>query len=188
MVANPDRRAAVCDAALHILGSEGPRSLTHRAVDREAGLPLGTTSNYFPTRSALFAGMTRRLFEALAPDPARLEQLATLPAHDAGPEYIAYIVERLLAQPNLGRAWLELRLEAHRSPEIAALVTPVLQEAFAQDVAFHQARGLPGEAETVRTLHHLVDGILFDALTTPTRPDSDPMELARRASQALLRL
>ncbi|HIW30679.1 MAG TPA: TetR/AcrR family transcriptional regulator [Candidatus Luteococcus avicola] len=186
MVANPDRRTTVCDAALHILGCEGPRSLTHRAVDREAALPLGTTSNYFPTRSALFAGMTRRLFEALTPDPARLEQLATLPAHNAGSEYVAYIVERLLAQPHLGRAWFELRLEAHRSPEIAALVTPVLQEGFAQDVAFHQERGLPGDTETVRTLHHLVDGLVFDALTSPVQPESDPIELARQASQALL--
>ena len=124
MVANPDRRAAVCDAALRILGRDGARSLTHRAVDREAELPLGTTSNYFSTRSALFAGMATRLFEALEPAPARLEKLKKLPTAAAGPAYISYIVERLLAQPDLARAWFELRLEARRSPRASHRTWP----------------------------------------------------------------
>lgn len=183
MVANPDRRATVCDTALRILGREGARSLTHRAVDREAELPLGTTSNYFSTRSALFAGMATRLFEALEPAPAHLEKLKKLPAATAGPAYISYIVERLLAQPDLARAWFELRLEARRSPEISALVMPVLREGFAQDVAFHEERGLPGGADTVRALHYLVDGLIFDALTVQIDPQTDPIDNATRISR-----
>lgn len=185
MVANPDRRAMVCDAALRILGRDGSRALTHRAVDREADIPLGTTSNYFPTRAGLFAGMATRLFEALAPDPGRLAQLGSLPTADAGPAYVGYIVERLLAQPDLARAWFELRLEARRSPAIATLVTPVLRDGFAHNVAFHQDRGLPGGPDTVRLLHHLVDGIVFDALTTPIDPHTDPVTVAEDASRTL---
>lgn len=186
MVANPDRRATVCTTALRVLGREGPRSLTHRAVDREAHLPLGTCSNYFPTRSALYVGMTERLFELLQPDPARLEQLAALPAAEAGPEYVAYIVERLIADPDLGRSWFELRLETARSSEIADLLTPVLEAGFAEDVTFHEARGLSGGADAVRSLHHLVDGLAFEALTSPIHPQDDPIEKSRLAARTLL--
>ena len=186
MVANPDRRATVCDAALRILGRDGPRPLTHRAVDREADLPLGTTSNYFPTRAALFVGMATRLFEALEPATERLEKLGELAEADAGPAYVGYIVERLLTQPDLARAWFELRLEATRSPDIAALITPVLREGFVQDVSFHEQRGLAGGPDMVRTLHYLVDGIVFDALTVQIDPQTDPVEAAKQTSRTLL--
>lgn len=47
------RRIEIADAALAVLAAEGSRGLTHRAVDEAAGLPSGSTSNHFRTRSAL---------------------------------------------------------------------------------------------------------------------------------------
>jgi hypothetical protein len=41
------------DAAIELLGTEGLRALTHVRVDLRAGLPKGSTSNYFRTRAAL---------------------------------------------------------------------------------------------------------------------------------------
>jgi AcrR family transcriptional regulator len=41
------------DAAIRVLGERGVRALTHRAVDSEAGVAVGSTANYFPTREAL---------------------------------------------------------------------------------------------------------------------------------------
>jgi AcrR family transcriptional regulator len=41
------------DAAIRVLGECGVRALTHRAVDSEAGVAVGSTANYFPTREAL---------------------------------------------------------------------------------------------------------------------------------------
>jgi AcrR family transcriptional regulator len=41
------------DAAIEVLGQGGMRTLTHRAVDAEAGVSAGSTANYFPTREAL---------------------------------------------------------------------------------------------------------------------------------------
>ena len=203
MVANPDRRAAVCDAALRILGREGARALTHRAVDREAELPLGTTSNYFSTRSALFAGMATRLFEALEPAPARLEKLKKLnisvALDDFGTGYssLQYISQLPVDSLKIDRSFIEQMLKsrktaslvksviemARRSPEISALVMPVLREGFAQDVAFHEERGLPGRADTVRALHYLVDGLIFDALTVQIDPQADPIDNATRISR-----
>jgi DNA-binding transcriptional regulator YbjK len=53
----PPRRRAL-DAAVDLLGTEGLRALTHGRVDERAGLPRGSTSNYFRTRAALLAGVS----------------------------------------------------------------------------------------------------------------------------------
>jgi DNA-binding transcriptional regulator YbjK len=59
----PSRQEVLLDAAIAVLGSEGSRRLTHRAVDAFAGLPSGSTSNYFKTREALFDAMAERFVE-----------------------------------------------------------------------------------------------------------------------------
>ncbi len=51
-----NRERAVA-AAIELLGTSGVRALTHRQVDERAGLPRGSTSNYFRTRAALFEGV-----------------------------------------------------------------------------------------------------------------------------------
>lgn len=179
MVANPARRAVITDAALELLGREGARAVTHRAVDAEAGTPAGTCANYFRSRADLLAGMAQRVFVLLAPDPARLEELAELPVDEAGPAYAGYVVERLMARPNLARALLELRLEAARTPDVAHALTEFLRAGLDADVDFHTSRGLPGGREHVLRLHHLVDGIVLDALTIPLDPDADPIAQVR---------
>lgn len=55
------RRDQIVDAAVGLVGGGGLRSLTHRAVDRRAGLPAGTTSNYFRTKDALVEAVLERL-------------------------------------------------------------------------------------------------------------------------------
>ncbi|SNC64741.1 transcriptional regulator, TetR family [Kytococcus aerolatus] len=66
------RRDTVTDAAIEVLAREGMRGLTHRAVDAEAGLPSGSTSNHFRTRQQLVVGVVDRL---AARDVADLEDL-----------------------------------------------------------------------------------------------------------------
>lgn len=58
-----DRRNDLLDAAIAVLGTGGVRAVTHRAVDAQAGLPAGSTSNYFRTRDALFAAVVERFVE-----------------------------------------------------------------------------------------------------------------------------
>ncbi|GAA3394567.1 TetR/AcrR family transcriptional regulator [Cryptosporangium minutisporangium] len=79
------RREQALDAAVRVLGSQGTRALTHRAVDAEGDLPAGTTSNYFRSRDALLSGILGRLLEqekdafaALAgePHPVSADELA----------------------------------------------------------------------------------------------------------------
>lgn len=54
MATTRDRALA---AAVRLVGEQGVRALTHARVDAEAGLPKGSTSNWFRTRDALVAGV-----------------------------------------------------------------------------------------------------------------------------------
>ncbi|MFC4139798.1 MULTISPECIES: TetR/AcrR family transcriptional regulator [unclassified Microbacterium] len=50
-------RERALEAAVLLVGEEGVRALTHGRVDAAAGLPKGSTSNWFRTRDALIAGV-----------------------------------------------------------------------------------------------------------------------------------
>jgi DNA-binding transcriptional regulator YbjK len=54
------RRERLLDAAIEVLGERGVRGVTHRAVDAAAGLPSGSTSNYFRTSDALLVAVVER--------------------------------------------------------------------------------------------------------------------------------
>ncbi|HEY5848609.1 MAG TPA: TetR family transcriptional regulator [Microlunatus sp.] len=54
------RRELILDSALGIAGEQGLHRMTHRAVDAAAGLPLGSTSNYFRTREDLLTAVIER--------------------------------------------------------------------------------------------------------------------------------
>src|SRR3954452_14487416 len=60
MPPNPERRTQILDVAMDILCDDGVGGLTHRQVDTRAGLPAGTTSNYFRTRQALLEATAAR--------------------------------------------------------------------------------------------------------------------------------
>src|SRR5690606_3757177 len=61
MTKNPERRDRLGDAAIEVLASEGSRGLTHRAVDQRAGLPTGTTANYYRSRESLLTAAAERI-------------------------------------------------------------------------------------------------------------------------------
>ncbi|NED50515.1 TetR family transcriptional regulator [Micromonospora aurantiaca] len=167
MARNPERRTLLADAGLRVLADAGARGLTHRAVDAEAGVPTGTTSNYFPSRAALLAGLAERIFDRIAPDPDVLADLGRRePSLALMTDYLRDIVARTTREPGLTRALFELRLEAARRPELRAALGGVLRRGYADDVAHHLAARLPGGAYEVALLHYAVDGLLLDLLTT----------------------
>src|SRR6476646_8902291 len=62
------RRRELLRAALEVAADEGLRGLTHRAVDRRAGLPEGSCSAYLRTRKALQAALTEYVADRLVAD------------------------------------------------------------------------------------------------------------------------
>ncbi|PZG08931.1 TetR family transcriptional regulator [Micromonospora craterilacus] len=178
MARNPERRAALADAGLRVLAANGARGLTHRAVDAEAGVPVGTASNYFRSRDALLGALGERIFERFAPDDAVLAELAKRePSPALLTDYVRYVVERTTRHPELTRALIELRLETARRPDLARILGDTLRRGYREDVAFHVAAGLPGGAFEVALLHYAVDGLLLDLLTTSIDAGFDPDEV-----------
>lgn len=76
---NTERRTALLDAAIEVLAREGSRGLTLRAVDKEAGVPTGTASNYFAHRGDMLTQVMRRTRERLTPDEAALAERMSAP-------------------------------------------------------------------------------------------------------------
>ena len=127
-----DRRIAVADAALAVLETDGGRGLTHRAVDRRAGLPQGSTSNYFQTREGLLTAALRRLVEHEQPSVRAIEAL--VPAgpyapHEAA-EHVAELVRTWLEPQRRGLAVAryELILEGRRRPQFELALNEVRRE------------------------------------------------------------
>jgi DNA-binding transcriptional regulator YbjK len=155
------RRSDLADAAIETLAAAGMRGLTHRAVDRRAGLPEGSTSYYFRTRQALLQAVVERLAELTT------AEIPALPVTDldAAAEAIATIIE---TGATTGRsrhlARYELILESGRRPELRAALTAswaVVQGAVAEQLA---ALGLADPRRRAVDLLALLDGLLFDAI------------------------
>ncbi len=164
----------LADAGIDVLAREGARGLTHRAVDRAASVPQGTSSNYFPRRDLLVAALVERIGERLAPDADVLARLgAQAPDRALFAEYIRDIVTRLSTRRDVTIALFELRLEATRRPEIATVLADWQRRAFLADVEFNSATGLPGGAFEVALFHYAIDGLMFDRLTTSIDPETD---------------
>ena len=60
-------KARAVEAAIDLVGTEGLRALTHARVDQRAGLPKGSTSNYFRTRQALLSGVVEGIVDRELP-------------------------------------------------------------------------------------------------------------------------
>ncbi|MEO9330254.1 TetR/AcrR family transcriptional regulator [Gordonia aurantiaca] len=176
MARNDERRRALADAGIAVLAAEGARGLTHRAVDRVAGVPPGTTTNYFRTRAALLKGLVERIGERLAPSEEFVAARAGRePSRELFAEYLRNIVHRLLTHREVTVALIELRLEGMRRPEVASIITEWRRDAFAGDVAFNEQAGLPGTAREIALFHYAIDGLILDQLTGPLL-EEEPLE------------
>ena len=89
-----DRQAAILEAVLRLLASEGISGLSMRAVAREAGVALGLVSYYFADKTSLISAALRRIGEQdvaiLDPDPLLdpTARLRTALGRIAGPEFL----------------------------------------------------------------------------------------------------
>jgi DNA-binding transcriptional regulator YbjK len=182
---NTERRAALVDAAIEVLAREGARGLTFRAVDAEAGVPVGTASNYFAKRDDLFTQAGGRIYERLQPDAS------TMAGVFEGPRDVAKVIG--LMRDAVGRisdfrtgylALLELRLEATRRPELRAVLTERVRADVEANVTYHLDSGLPGDATSVRLLYLALNWLIVEHLTLPgVFSDDEVQELVALAGE-----
>lgn len=178
-----DRRTVILDGALRVLAELGMRGLTHRAVDAATGIPAGSTSYYFRTRSALVAGCVARLVELdLAVDaPAR--QGANVDALADGITEIC--VQMATTQRHHTLARYELSLAASRDPELRTVLVgggDTIRRFLAGTLAAFGALEPDAAATEVAAV---LDGMMFTALV---RGPHDPAELAAWLCPAVRRV
>lgn len=187
MAQNLARWEELADAGLRVLAAQGARGLTHRAVDREARVPQGTTSNYFGSRDALLGALGSRIFERLAPAPEVLGSVGRLPPTlEQATAYLQDIVARTTRHPELTLALFGLRLEAVRRPALAGILRATLERNYTLNTEFHLQAGLPGGAQEVALLHYAVDGLLLDLLTVSINGRHDPQGMVRELANRIL--
>ncbi|MER7518406.1 TetR family transcriptional regulator [Streptomyces sp. NPDC126499] len=165
---NPERRAALVDAAIEVLAREGARGLTFRAVDTEAAVPPGTASNYFANRDDLLTQAGARVYERLQPDEETLDAHRTASAdRETYTRLMRDLVGRVSSFRTGYLALLELRLEATRRPELRAVLTERVRADVEQNVTYHESTGLPGDATAVRLLMLTLNWLIVEQLTLP---------------------
>ncbi|MFI9839986.1 TetR/AcrR family transcriptional regulator [Nonomuraea sp. NPDC051941] len=177
---NPARRQALTDAAIELLASSGAHGLTHRAVEKAAGLPPGTASNYFRSREALLVAAAERIVELHHADTDRaVEQPATL---------VDLLTESLLTAATTLRdrylAIFELQLEAARRPALASALASLQDTAVLVTAGHHDQLGLTIPREKIPALIALYGGTLFTLVSAP--PGSVSRDVVQNVVQVMV--
>jgi len=187
MARNAERRTLLADAAVRVLAQQGSRGLTHRAIDAEAEVPKGTTSNYFASRDEVIDAILLRISERLQPDPDIHRDLAQRPPGvELFTEYLRDIVHRLTDDRDAAIALFELRLEATRRPHVAEALTAWRRAGLQADIEFNEKTGLPGQPADITLFHYALDGLLLDQLTVPVDETVNPNDVVSVLAHRLL--
>lgn len=166
-------RPTILASATDLIAEHGARALTHATVDDAAGLPRGTTSNYFRTRTALLGGVLDHLVEA---DEEAVAAVAggDLP-HDAdGVVDLAVRMADHLSGParTLSRARYALFVEASAHPELAARVAAAHERLEERARVMVRAAGAADPVGAASLLVTLLDGLVLARVCYGARLDA----------------
>lgn len=164
------RRRDILTAATTVMARQGNRGLTHRAVDREAGIPEGSSSAYFRTRDALLGALGDFVADRMAVDVEALGvRLAGCPGdHERAVAEVSRLFSRWLDEPDLLTARLELTVAATRDPGLAARFTQWRDDLVAMVREVLATAGKDGGA-SADALVAALDGVLLASLLQPAR-------------------
>jgi DNA-binding transcriptional regulator YbjK len=176
-------RERALEAAVELLGADGVRALTHARVDERAGLPPGSTSNWFRTRRALLGGIADWIAER---ERADLEP-AAMPTISGVDE----LIEGLCAATEMQtgpfaartRARYALFLELADDPELGEPLRQQRREFERWTERIVIAVGIADPVPATRALMALGDGLLLHRLTVD--PELDMRPAIERAVRAL---
>ncbi|WP_432083102.1 TetR/AcrR family transcriptional regulator [Streptomyces sp. WAC 04229] len=164
-----DRRTLLADSAIDVLADEGIRGLTHRAVDRRAAMPTGTTSAYFRTRAALLTALVTRLVQL---DQAELqtmpEEMPPLRTVEDLVNGMALLIRQRLTGEGRRRslARYACAVESVRDPELREILVPRENAGRESVRLFLATHGVTDAENRTHTLLTCLDGLVFDRLVT----------------------
>jgi DNA-binding transcriptional regulator YbjK len=173
----------VLEAAVELLGTEGLRALTHARVDAQAGIPHGSTSNYFRTRAQLLMGVNDWIGEH---DLASTGDVATVPQTAADlVEGLAVGIEMLTGPHRVvTAARLTLFMEANHNPAIRASVAQTRTVMERSMMAVMARLGATDPYSAALALMACCEGIILHRIAR--HDSSDPRPLLRVVASAAL--
>jgi DNA-binding transcriptional regulator YbjK len=187
----PDRRSALLDATLRLIGQDGLKAVTHRAVEAAAGLPHGSTTYYFRTREQLIDGAVDRLVELdhLAVDAIGHEIAMVLAERSGDLDYARIAAGNtawIRSAPELQLARFELYLAGARRPEIRERMRAGRETFVRMLLPIAVAMGSTDPERDARLLIAMLDGVTLHALTgDPAEPPTVDALSVRRMLEAI---
>jgi len=183
MPSNPERRSQLLDACIGILADVGVGGLTHRQVDERAGVPAGTTSNYFRTRQALLEATAARTVDLHWQRVEALQAATGSLTRDR----VKALLTRMLSDPDerarrFTLARFELFMEGTRRPELRPFLRNLQVAAVKSATLIFEAAGLSPTPGQMDELSRLLNGYAFSNLTIPG--GQDPSGLVDRLLRA----
>ncbi len=167
MPPNAERRARILDAALEILADTGIGGVTHRQVDDRAGLPAGTTSNYFRTRLALLEATAAHTVDL---HWQHVDALQTAVGQPLTRDGLVALLARMIFDPDdqfrrRTLARFELFMEGTRRKELQPFLKTLQAAAMKSASLILEAAGFTPTPEQVGELSRLLNGLAFSSLT-----------------------
>lgn len=169
----PTQKQRSLAAAVELLGTQGVRALTHLRIDRHAGLPDGTTSNYFRTRAALLRGVGDHMLASELPEVRRA----------LAPAGVADLVDQLvdlfefMTGPNrvVTAARLAMIVEAGHDDELRHVLAGGRQTIEESVLPAYAALGAPDPRLAVDLLATCFEGLFLHRIARHADIDPRPV-------------
>lgn len=182
-----NRREIILDGVIELIATRGLEGVTHRAVDQAAGLPQGSTTYYFPKKTALIIAAAEQLADHLGKDCDEMQVgFAERAAKQGMAAATAYVGEELVSYADKSRhlflARVELTVASTRHDEFSGL-GDLLTAAARRPIEFFLKLISDGRTDVpVETCAGLIDGItLMYATGQGPKPTTDQIAAVFRS-------
>jgi DNA-binding transcriptional regulator YbjK len=179
-------RAAIIEATIRLIGRDGVDGVTHRAVAKEAGVSLSSTTYHFDSKDEIVSEALRRVaaleIERVGRDAERLAE-GHADVASVARALAAWLAEQLEGESLLQvRAGYHLQLEAGKRPELREINHEWALAVYGLAERVLRAAGSPQPRVDARILVNAIDGLRLEATTVPQA------ELTKRVGPVIERL
>lgn len=177
----PSKKRAL-DAAVELVAAEGLRALTHVRVDERAGLPRGSTSNYFRTRAALLSGVVDWIVEReMSEVGAAVSAESAASLVDMMRDLFDYVTQQ---NRSMTAARLILFMEASHDPSLLRAVSRGRAAMDSSVTAVMTRLGASDPAVAAAALMATLEGLILHRIVR--HDDSDPRPVIELVVKAAL--
>lgn len=163
---DPERRKRqITEAAAEIIAQEGSKHLTHRRVAERAGVPLGSTTQYFKSIDDLVRAGLACLAQQI--EQRNQEMLAHIGEKTMGSDLLAKFVVTYLADEHQVKSDAMFYAAALCDPEVGGLWNRMLEKSMKSYEPFV-------DPERLRMVSAFLTGLVVDSALyrTPFDPDA----------------